>query len=81
MPRLLGRLAVPLGLAHDQRRQHRRKREGGAGQVGRRPARTRRDDQRQRARAGRTDAPAILRHARPDAELARLEQSRCDRRR
>ena len=73
-PPFAGRLAVPRGLAHDQRGQHRRQRERRAGQVGGFPADARRDDQRQRAGAGRADPPAILRHARADAELARLEQ-------
>ena len=48
--------------------------EGGAGEIGDFPADPGGQHQRQRAGRDRTDPPAILRHARADAELARLEQ-------
>ena len=47
---------------------------GRAGEIGDFPADPRRQHQRQRAGRDRADPPAILRHARADAELARLEQ-------
>ena len=68
------RLTVARRLAHQRADQHRGQREQRARDVGRAPADARGEHQRERARGGGADAPAVLRHAGTGAELARLEK-------
>ena len=70
----LGRFAMARGFAHDHADEHRRQRECRAGDIRRGPADAGSEHQRERAGSGGAEAPAVLRHARARAELARLEQ-------
>ena len=76
LPDSRGRRGLPTtcGFAHDDADEHGRERQQRARVIRDRPVRARRDDQRERGSACGPDTPAVLVHARADAELPRLEQ-------
>ncbi len=72
-PFALHRFAVAFGLADPEGRDDGGKREHRTGEIGCFPALPCREEQRERTRACRSDAPAILRHSRSDTELFGLQ--------
>ena len=73
-PLARARLAMACRLADDEPGQHRGQREDGADERAPFPSGALRHDERKRAGGHRSDPPAILRHARSDAELARFQE-------
>ena len=73
-PRAASRLAVPRRLTHADADGHRGQRKQRTGGVGGGPSVACRHDEREGTRRRRPDPPAVLRHARTDAKLARFEQ-------